>query len=205
MDAEKKNEKSEIEGLQITGHIARRLGWAPVRLLAVVTGFVLIRGLLSLVFRYLLMLRRKAVATVDGRALVLEVEWSIVGKVFRKTTTTSPVSSIEAAVFENRKRYVQLIVGFGFLAVGTWVGVQFLVDGLRAGYPVWALVGAGSVVGGILIDLALYLFIPEGDGTNRVVLAMGPWRVRIAGVVREDGEKFVESVRKAWRDSPSKG
>jgi hypothetical protein len=188
-------------GTSVEGHLARRLSWAPFRVLAVVTGFALLRGLLALVARYALMLRRRARATVADGTIALEVEWSIMGRGFRRTRTVAPIASIDAARFENRRRYVHLLIGFGFLAAGTWVGIQYLVDGLRAGFPFLALVGAGIVLAGIAVDLLLYAVVPEGKGRARIVLAMGPWLMRIAGVPGEDGERFIESVRGAWRGS----
>ncbi len=201
-EMESSNDKN-VEA-RIDGHLARRLSWAPVRVVAIVTGFVLVRGVLALIGRFLLMLRRRATVTVSGGSLTLDVKWSIMGKVFRETRTVSPIGSVEAAGFENRKRYVHLLIGFGCLAVGVWVGVQYLVDGLRSGYPLLALVGAGIVAAGVIVDLVLYLWVPEGDGRNRVMLVMGPWRIRVCGVVREDGERFVESVREGWRNPSSR-
>ena len=200
------NESSSDSNVEarIDGHLARRLSWAPVRVVAIITGFVLLRGVLALIGRFLLMLRRRVTVTVSGGSLILDVRWSIMGKVFRETRTVSPIESLEAAGFENRKRYVHLLIGFGCLAVGVWVGVQYLVDGLRSGYPLLALVGAGIVAAGVIVDLVLYLWVPEGDGRNRVMLVMGPWRIRVCGVVREDGERFVESVREGWRNSSSR-
>ena len=48
---------------------------------------------------------------------------------------------------ENRQRYLYLLVGFGFLVVGTLVGMQWFLDGLRAGYPYLVLLGAGIIAG----------------------------------------------------------
>ena len=203
MMTEKESLKDKNVEARIDGHLARRLSWAPVRVLAIITGFALIRGVLALIGRFLLMLRRRATVTASGGSMTLDVRWSIMGKVFREARTVSPIGSIEAAGFENRKRYVHLLIGFGCLAVGVWVGVQYLVDGLRSGYPLLALVGAGIVAAGVILDLVLYLWIPEGDGRNRVILVMGPWRIRVCGVVREDGERFIESVREGWRNSSS--
>lgn len=189
----------------VKGHLARRLSWAPIRVIAIITGFSLLRGIISLVARFALVFRRRATVTVDGGTIVLDVEWSLAGKTFRKTRTVSPITSLEAVRFENRKRYIYLLIGFGFLAAGTWFGIQYLVDGLRAGYPFLALVGAGIVVAGILVDLLLYALVPEGKGKSRIVLAMGPWRYRIAGIVREDGEAFIREVRSSWKGGKPAG
>jgi hypothetical protein len=184
--------------VQISGLLVRRLAWAPIRVLAVISGLVVIRGILALVGRYLLVLRRRATATVEGGSLTVEVEWSILGRKFRRTRTVAPIGELEAARFENRRLYVHLLIGFGCLAVGTWVGIQWLVDGLRAGYPYLALVGAAVVAAGVLVDLVMYLVIPEGKGRSRVLLALGPWRLRLAGIDRLEAERFLEAVKESW-------
>jgi hypothetical protein len=190
---------AEARPVTITGQLVRRLAWAPVRVLAVITGLIVIRGILGLVVRYLLVLRRRATATVEDGTLTLDVEWTLFGRTIRRTRTAAPISDLEAAQFENRRLYVHLLIGFGCLVLGVWLGIQWLVDGLRAGYPYLALIGAGIVAAGIVIDLVLYLLVPETRGRNRVVLAMGPWKLTLAGVDAADGERFVEAVKDSWR------
>jgi hypothetical protein len=192
---------TEPAGPQIRGRLTRRLGFAPVRILAVLTGFALIRGVLALIGRYLLMLRREATAAIDGGTMTLDVEWSLLGKRFRRTRTVAPIRTIDAARFEDRRRYVYLLVGFGCLAIGTWVGIQWLVEGLRAGFPQLALIGAGIVAAGVLLDLVMYVFVPEGKGRSHVHLVLGPWRVRVAGVEREAGERFLAALREGWKSA----
>jgi len=188
----------------ITGHLSRQLTFAPVRILAIVTGLSLIRGILTLAGRFLLALRRKVTALIEGDSIVLKIEWSIMGKPFRKTKTIAPLSSVTAARFEDRRRYLHLLIGFGCLAVGAWVGIQWLIDGLRAGFPFLALLGAGVVAAGITIDLLLYIVIPEGQGRSRVIFAVGPWHVRIIGVDASEGELFLEALQSTWKTASPK-
>ena len=192
---------TEPAGPQIRGRLTRRLGFAPIRILAVLTGFALIRGVLALIGRYLLVWRREATAAIDGGTMTLDVEWSVLGKRFRRTRTVAPIRSVEAARFEDRRRYVHLLVGFGCLAIGTWVGIQWFVEGLRAGFPQLALIGAGIVAAGVLLDLVMYVFVPEGKGRSHVHLVLGPWRVRVAGVEREAGERFLAALREGWKSA----
>jgi hypothetical protein len=184
---------------RISGLLVRRRAWMPLRILAVITGLALVRGLLVLAGRYLLALRRTAVARVEGDTISIEEAWTICQKRFRRARTVSPVFDVDAARFERRWRHVHLVIGFGCLTVGTWLGIQWLVDGLRSGYPYLALVGAAVVAAGVAVDLLVYLVVPEGRGRSRVTLAIGPWRVLIAGVDPEAGERFVEALRKSWR------
>jgi hypothetical protein len=172
-----------------------------VRVLMVITGLIVIRGLFALVVRYLIVLRRRATATVADGNLTLEVEWSLFGRKIRSTRTAAPIRELEAVRFENRRLYIHLLIGFGCLVVGVWLGIQWLVDGLRAGYPYLALIGAGVVAAGVVIDLVLYLVIPQTKGRSRLVLAMGPWKMILAGVDAGDAQRFVDGVRASWHEA----
>ena len=66
MMTEKESLKDKNVKARIDGHLARRLSWAPVRVVAIITGFAFIRGVLALIGRFLLMLRRRATVTVSG-------------------------------------------------------------------------------------------------------------------------------------------
>jgi hypothetical protein len=189
----------------VTGQVTRRLACAPLRVLAVITGVALLRGVLTLAARYLLGLRSTATVRVEGRALVLDVRWSIIGRVVRESTTVAPLAGVAAARLENRRRYVHLLVGFGCLAAGTWVGIQWLVDGLRAGFPYLALLGAGVVAAGILLDLLAYFVVPESRGRSHMLLALGPWRVRLSGVDPRAARGFLDALKAAVKEPPAAG
>ncbi len=195
---ETKDIQSDRNDNAVSGHLARRLYAAPWRILAIVSGFALVRGIIGLVGRFLLGYRRKATAKVMGKTLMIDEEWRIFGRNIRKASTVSQLKDIGAVRFENRKRYIYLLIGFGFMSIGAWFGIQYLLDSFRAGFAQLALVGAGIVTAGVLIDLALYLFVPEGKGTNRLIMAVGPWQVRLAGVDSDEAENFVEVVRSSF-------
>lgn len=195
------NEAAVPSPVRVTGQLVRRLAWAPLRVLAVVTGLILVRGVFALVVRYLLVLRRRATATIEHGTLTVDVEWSLFGRPIRRTRTSAPIRDLDAVRFENRRLYVHLLVGFGCLVLGVWLGIQWLVDGLRAGYPYLALIGAGVVAAGVVIDLFLYLVVPETKGRNRLVLSLGAWRLILAGVDARDGERFVAAVKDSWHEA----
>jgi hypothetical protein len=185
--------------VELEGELSRRLTPTLFRVISIVTGFFFIRAVGSVVLRYCLTFRRRAKVSCEGKTLVLDVHWSIFGKSFRHTKTVTQISDIPVVQLENRQRYVHLLVGFGFLVVGALVGIQWFVDGLRAGYPYLALVGAGIVLGGTLINLSLYLLVPKGSGKSRLVLAMGPWTMRVCGVEHQAAERLLDVVRSAWK------
>ncbi|MDD5306036.1 MAG: hypothetical protein PHU25_01825 [Deltaproteobacteria bacterium] len=180
------------------GEIARRPAWAPLRVLAIVTGLFLVRGLLGLLARYCLGLRRVATARWDGVSLSLDTEWSVFGRVVRRQKTLARLADLRAVRFENRKRYVYLLVGFGALAIGTWIGIQWLVDGLRAGYPYLALIGAGVIALGVAVDLCLYLLVPAGRDASRLLIVVGPWCTVLTGVDPGAAERLLGAIRGAF-------
>ncbi|MCP4604279.1 MAG: hypothetical protein GY847_27790 [Proteobacteria bacterium] len=196
MADEKKLDQAYSESA-VQGELAQRLSWAPIRVLSIVTGVFLVRGIISLILRYCLALKRRVTVDVQGSFLLLDVEWSILGKCFRRVRTEAPIGDVPAMQLENRQRYLYLLVGSGALAIGAWLGIQWFVDGLRAGYPYLALLGAGVVVLGVLIDLGLYLFVPSGPGRSRLVLAMGPWKMRVTGIEPGAAEQFFKAVHAA--------
>jgi hypothetical protein len=189
------------EKVAIRGEMARRLSYAPFRVISILTGFFLLRGLVSLIVRYCFVLRKYVTITVEDSSLVLDAEWSILGKRFRQVRTMAPIPQVRALRVENRQRYIYLLIGFGALAIGTWIGLQLFVDGLRAGYPYLALVGAGVVILGIAVDLFLYLFVPAGEGRSLLVVAMGPWTMRVCGVEYDAARRFLDRVGDTWKTS----
>ena len=191
--------KESSETVVLTGEVSRAPTWGPIRILLIVSGLILIRNLLSLLARYCLGLRGRASASVRGETIAVTVEWSIFGRRFRRSRTESPVQRLTAVRFENRQRYLHLLVGFGALTVGTLVGMQWFLDGLRAGYPYLVLVGAAIVAAGVVVDMAVYVFIPKGAGRSHLVLALGPWIIRLVGVDPAQAEAFWGAVHAGWK------
>lgn len=185
--------------VMVKGEVSRMPAWAPVRVFMAITGLMLIQSVLRLIARYLLALKGLATATVEGEHIVLTTEWSIMGRRIRIVKTTALLRHMDAVRFENRQRYLHLLVGFGALVVGTLVGMQWFLDGLRAGYPYLVLLGAAVVGAGVIADIALYLLVPRGPGRNHLVFALGPWTTRLIGVDSSSAKKFLETLESNWR------
>ena len=183
----------------LVGEVSRMPSWGPVRVLLIVSGLILIRNALTLLARYCLGLRGQATASINDGAIALTVEWTLLGRRFRRSKTAAPLRDLRAVRFENRQRYLYLLVGFGALVVGTLVGIQWFLDGLRAGYPYLVLVGAAIVAAGIIVDLTVYIFIPKGSGQSHLVLALGPWIVRLVGVDTTRAEVFLNAIHAGWK------
>ena len=182
----------------VEGELSRMPTWSPFRIFATVTGLLLLRAVLVFVGRYLIALRGYGRLSFDGKVLQLSKEWTLLGRTIRRSVTVFPIRRVDAVKFENRQRYLYLLVGFGFLTVGTLVGAQWFLDGLRAGYPYLTLVGAGVVLIGILLDLALYLFFPFKKGNSYLLIASGPWLTRLRGVDAAAAKQFIAGIQREW-------
>ena len=183
----------------VDGELSSMPAWAPIRVILIATGLILVRHLLALMSRYLLALRRNATIAVAGRRLTITTQWSLLGRPIRRSVTAAPLEKVAAIRFENRQRYLYLLVGVGFLVVGTLLGAQWFLNGLRAGYPHLTLLGALLVLFGIVLDLVLYLFYPfRNRGRSYLILSVGSWRMRLRGVKADDAERVIEAIRAAW-------
>ena len=182
----------------ISGEIVKTPSSALLRVLATVTGLLLVKAVFLIIVRYLLAFRSRGSAAIRGNLITVTEEWFLFGRSIRRRVTTAPIRDIAAVRFENRQRYLYLVVGFGCLVAGTLMGAQWFLDGLRAGYPYLTLVGASTVLAGVAADLALYLFYPFKGGRSHLTIVQGPWLMRFRGVETGAAEKLIEQLHRAW-------
>jgi hypothetical protein len=192
-------ENKANDPVMLTGEVARIPSWKPVRVLLIMSGLILVRNVLALIARYCLGLRGRSVASVKDNTVTLTAEWTLFGRRFHRSKTTVPIRDLSVVRFENRQRYLYLLVAFGALATGTLVGMQWFLDGLRAGYPYLVLVGAAVVAAGVVVDALLFIFVPKGAGKSHLVLVLGPWIVRLVGVDPVKAEAFLNAVHAGWK------
>lgn len=182
------------------GEISRLPSFAPIRVILIATGLILIKNLLMLISRYLLALKGNANISIERKTLTITTEWSLLGRPIRRSVTTAPLEKVAAVRFENRQRYLYLLVGIGCLVVGALLGAQWFLNGLRAGYPYLTLLGAFFVLAGIAVDLVLYIYYPfRRRGRSYLILSIGPWKIRLRGVRAKDAERVIEAVHTAWQ------
>lgn len=188
------NNDKNTENFNISGRLSKKCTYPLIQVLLTVTGLSLALGIFELMGRYLLALRKNATATLANGTLTIKVTYSIFGKPIKNTQTITAAKNINAIEMENKARYLHLLVGFGFLVIGLFCGVHWLLDGLGARYPYLALIGAGVILAGVAADLLLYYFIPEGPGKTHVGLAIPGWRFRLLGVSNDDATSFITRV-----------
>ena len=131
--------------------------------------------------------------------LTVTREWSLLGRSIRRSVTTSPITDVSSVRFENRQRYLYLLVGFGCLVVGVLIGAQWFLNGLRAGYPFLTLIGALVVLSGVILDIVLYLFWPIRGGRTSLIITQGPWITRLKGVDAGSAERVMSIIHAVWR------
>ena len=146
---------------------------APLRLWALVlwavTGVLLLRWLLRGLGRGVLRLRRPAELRVAPAGLTLSARLEVLGRTLRSSEIHVPHENLARAVREVRYPRLGIYVGLLSLALGSYLGVSWFVDGARAGSP--SLLGLGIVVFGlgVLLDFVFAGLLPAGTGRTRLV------------------------------------
>lgn len=180
---------------RLVGDIEGKPWGLTARLLAAVTGVLLIRWLYRLAARYIMGLRREGTMAMRVNEITLELKVHLLGRAIRESTSTYSLRSLRVAEIERRFRYLHLLVGALALVVLVALGVNFLVEGACSGYPPLALFGLVVVGGGILLDVLLEALVPGKKGVCTITLDFGRKRlVRLRGVDRVAAEAFVKAL-----------
>jgi hypothetical protein len=134
------------------------------------TGILLVlrggRLLAAVVLKY----RQPAEVRVTEDSIRVSARTEILGKVLRERTFLIPKAGLLRAVREIRYPHVGMYAGLIALALGSYLGVSLIVDGLRAASL--SMVGMGALLAllGLGIDFASASLFPGGSGRCRVIL-----------------------------------
>ena len=180
------------------GEVEKLPANSVIRALLAVSGLLLLRGAISLFARYCLGIKSTGRVAVTEKVVRVETEWRLFGRTVHHAVTDAPVSALRGVRFERRERVLYSVIGFGALTVGALTGMQWFLDGLHAGYPYLTAAGALIVAAGVAVDVFIYLFVPTGEGRQRVVVALGPWLLRFSAVDGKAVEKFGDAVHRVW-------
>ena len=137
-----------------------------------ITGLLAIGHLAALLARLTLGIRRPATLTITPAGLRLEQRTLLLGRELRNRETLVPLDALLRITREVRYARTSLYVGLAAIAFGTYVGVGFFVDGLRAPGGSPSLVGMGLLLmlGGLGLDYALSSLADAARGRCRLVL-----------------------------------
>lgn len=142
-----------------------------VTVLLAVTGLLFVMQGARLLGRVALAYRKPAELTLadDGG---IRVRWRVelLGRTLRDKNVVVPRTGLARATREVRYPGIGIYAGLLALALGSFVGVEALVDGVRAASPSLLAAGLAIVVVGVALDFALSSIVPGARGRCRLLL-----------------------------------
>lgn len=149
-------------------------GRGPVRTtLLALSGLLFVLGSLRVVARFVLGLRRKATVVLHADGIVVSQSTVLLGKPLRTTERFLPMAQISKIERETRFAGVGLYAGLFCLAVGSYVGLGWVTDALRApgGSPSLLGIGLLAIALGLVLDFALFRLSGLRAGKARLTIA----------------------------------
>lgn len=181
----------------VRGRVRSPRSAGALRALALVTGYAIVawmaRGIGTLAG-----IRREAELSLGTTEIEIRERRFAFGRQIRERTDRVALSSILSIGREVRYPSMHLYVGAIALAIGILVGGTWIFEGARSGELVLLSIGAGLLLGGAILDLALDVLVPATRSRVLVELAVHRGRtVRIDEVALADADKFLDAVRAA--------
>jgi hypothetical protein len=135
-----------------------------------ITGLLLLVELGWLIARYVLMLKRPTEVLLTPTGLEIRGRTLMVGKLLREHATVIPREGLVRVTREVRYPRLPMYAGLIALALGSYVGVGLVVDGVRAASP--SMLGTGLLIAliGLGLDFVLSSLVPGLTGKSRVVI-----------------------------------
>lgn len=156
------------------GALAGELAPAPRGPLATfflgLSGWLLVSHLARTFGRFALQYRRPAEVRLTAQGIRVKSTTKMLGKVMRESETLIPLEGLARATREVRFPRLGTYAGLVALAIGSYVGVSWFIDGIRSGSFSLATVGLLVVLGGVALDFALMSWLPGRKGRCRLVL-----------------------------------
>jgi len=135
-----------------------------------ITGILLVIEIAKLVARYVLVLRRPAEVRLTASGIEIRGRTLMVGKLLLERATVIPRDGLVRVTREVRYPNLAMYAGLIALALGSYIGVGLVVDGVRAASP--SMLGTGLLIAliGLGLDFVLSSLVPGLEGKSRVVL-----------------------------------
>lgn len=166
-----------------------------LRVLSLVSGVALLSWVVRGVLR-LAGVRREAELSVSGTELEVKERRFAFGRQVRDRSDRVALTAVMVAGREVRFPSLHLYVGAIALAIGVLVGGTWIFEGARSGELVLLSIGAGLMLGGALLDLALDVLVPASRGRVSVEVAIHRGRVlRVDGIAVEEADRFLDALR----------
>jgi hypothetical protein len=156
-------------------HLAGELVAAPrnpvLTVLLGLTGLLFIAGAMRILMRLVLAYRCPAEVAASASGVRIHTRTLLLGRTLRDREIVIGTDALARAVREVRFPRLGLYAGLFTLALGTYIGVGALVDGVRASSPSLLFWGLILVAAGIAFDLLLSSIRFGATGKCRVVLS----------------------------------
>ncbi len=133
-----------------------------------VTGILFVLHASRLVGRFALAYKRPAEVTLSGESVRIRARTEMLGRTLRDHETVIARTALARATREVRYPRMAFYAGLLALAIGSYVGVATLVDGVRSASPSLLLTGLVVISLGIALDFFLGSLAPGATGRVRV-------------------------------------
>ncbi len=176
-------------------------GWFSTTVLAV-TGVLLLIHLGRLAARAALAYRKPARLIVSPGSVRLKWHTEILGRTQSERDVVLGPEGLVSVVREVRYPRLAFYAGLLFLAIGSFVGVRTLADGVRAASPSLLLFGLAVIALGVLLDVVFTSLVPGATGRCRlgVVPRAGP-PIWVTGVDAERADAALTLLAKGAASS----
>lgn len=136
--------------------------------LLAVTGILFLLRLGALVGRVALAYRRDAEVDLSPKQIRVRTRTTMLGRTLGDREQVIDPTSLARVVREVRYPRSTFYAGLLALALGSFLGVRALVDGVRAASPSLLVVGIVVLAAGVALDFALGTLIPGSKGQCRI-------------------------------------
>ena len=187
--------------VRVEGQQRRRMVPGPLKVLQILSGYLVLRWVAWALGRYVLGYRVESRLEFRGDRLVYHSATHLLGRQIGTLDETYLVGDLVALGVERRFPHLLLLLGALGLIGGATFGITAVIDGIQASYLAISLVGLAVLTCGVLLDIglgALAGFL--GTRTSVLVtLRVTPhwWsgrRFRICGVEEGRAHDFVNKV-----------
>jgi len=197
-------EAATSSSLTVAGDVLRPARGALVTLLQALVGWSLLRGVVLFVGRLLLGARHQGQLSLEGETLHLQRRRRLLGRVVRERQDTVALTALQGWGGDHRRSTALLLLGVLAFCSGSIAGLFVMLDSLRAGFPLFALVGLLIVGIGVALDLATLALYDLGAGRSTLWLLLpGQEVVRLASVPAGPARQLIAAIQEdRHRGSP---
>ncbi|MEC8022531.1 MAG: hypothetical protein VX223_01265 [Myxococcota bacterium] len=192
-----------VEGAVIEG-VQREVLWAwPLKVMAALSGFLLLRWSVTLMARYLLGYSSTCRLEYNGRRLRVQTTNRLLGRDIRSTDEFILSRDMLSVGVEKRFPYLMTLGGLFGLMAGSWVGLGWCIDSVQTNYVSIGLAGLLVIGSGVLLDIIFGSLADYVGDRDSIFLLVGPQRrmaarrgIRVTGITATDAQAFVSGFIK---------